>query len=295
VTVWLAQPRPCPMNLVCPLGGVRGVQATLRIQVLGSLRVWWGGRELDLGPPRRRAVLGLIALGDGETVTTRELVDALWGDRPPRSAVNVLQTHVKHLRRIMEPDRPPRSGSAVLPHVNGGYAVNQDAVDVDLPRFRTLLAEAETDDAGRAVELLGQALRRWRGSPLADLPFLGTHPKVVALAAKRREVLARYGDAMIATGAASEVLPELAASAAEQPLDEPTLARLVRAHHAVGHRAKAFQVYHDARHRLVEELGIDPGPELRAAHAALLHDDVPVARHRPWTHARRAPGGQAVP
>lgn len=290
MTVWLMS-RPCPMNCVCPVGGSGRIRVALRIQVLGSLRVWWEGRELDLGPPRRRAVLGLVALGDGETVTTRELVDALWGDRPPRSAVNVLQTHVKHLRRIMEPDRPPRTGSAVLPHVSGGYAVNQDAVDVDLPRFRTLLADAEAEHTGRAVELLGEALRLWRGSPLADLPFLGTHPKVVALAAKRREVLARYGDAMIATGAASDVLPDLAASAAEQPLDEPTQARLIRAHHAVGHRAKAFQVYHDARDRLVEELGIDPGPELRAAHAALLNDDAPITQRGQLAQPRRSPGG----
>jgi DNA-binding SARP family transcriptional activator/tetratricopeptide (TPR) repeat protein len=263
----------------------------LRVQVLGSLRVWRDGGELDLGPPGRRAVLGLLAIGGGETVTTRELVEALWGDRPPRSAVNVLQTHVKHLRHLLEPDRPPRTGSVVLPHVNGGYALNQDAVDVDLPRVRTLLAEADADDTDRAADLLGEALRLWQGPPLADIPFLATHPKVVALVAKRREVFARYGDAMIATGAASDILPDVAAAAMEQPLDEPAQARLIRAYHAVGQRAKAFQVYHDVRDRLVEELGVDPGPELRAAHAALLND-APVTEPRPATHVpRQLPAG----
>jgi DNA-binding SARP family transcriptional activator len=232
-------------------------------------------------------VLGLLVLGGGETVTTSELVYALWGDRAPRSAVNVLQTHVKHLRRLLEPDRPARTGSVVLPHVNGGYAVNQDAVDVDLLRVRRLLAEAVGGDTARVAELLGEALRLWHGPPVADIPFLATQPKVVALVAERREVLARYGDAMIATGAAADVLPDIAAAAAEQPLDEPAHARLIRAYHAVDQRAKAFQVYHDVHDRLVEELGVDPGPELRAAHAALLHDDAPVTPPRPASRVPR--------
>lgn len=104
----------------------------------------------------------------------------------------------------------------------------------------------------------------------------------MTLVAERREVLARHGDAMIATGAAATVLPEVAAAAAEQSLDESAQARLIRTYHAVGQRAKAFQVYRDVRDRLVEELGVDPGPELRAAHAALLADDAgPVTETRP--------------
>ncbi|HEX6340637.1 AfsR/SARP family transcriptional regulator [Umezawaea sp.] len=250
---------------------------SVRIQVLGSSRAWNDGVEVDLGPPARRAVLGLLVLAEGEAMTKLELVDALWGDRPPRSAVNVLQTHIKHLRRLLEPDRPRRTSSEVLPHLGGGYAVNQDAVDIDLVEFRGLVAEAgiaqRKDDAVGVAALLGEALRLWQGRPLADVPFLSTYPKVVALVAKRWEVLARYGDAMIEIGSAADILPEVAEAAAEQPLDEPAQARLIRAYHAVGQRAKAFQIYHDVRDRLVDELGIDPGPELRDAHTALLHDN----------------------
>ncbi|GAB2813303.1 BTAD domain-containing putative transcriptional regulator [Lentzea nigeriaca] len=249
----------------------------MRIQVLGSMRAWKDGVELELGPPARRAVLGLLVLAEGETVPSGNLVDALWGDRPPRSAVNVLQTHVKHLRRLLEPGRSSRTSSEVLPYVNGGYAVNQAAVTVDLTEFRLLVAEANeayrNDDWERVAAGLGEALVLWRGRPAADIPLLATHPKVVSLVAKHREVVARHGDAMIAIGAAAEVLPEMAEAAAEQPLDESAQARLIRAYHAAGHRAKAFQTYHEVRDRLVEELGIDPGPELRAAHATLLHDD----------------------
>jgi DNA-binding SARP family transcriptional activator len=263
----------------------------VRIQVLGSLRAWRGSEEIDLGPPGRRAVLGLLVLGGGDTVTTRELVDALWGDRPPRSAVNVLQTHVKHLRRLLEPDRPPRTGSTVLPHVSGGYAVNPDAVDIDLSRVRRLLAEAtgahRDGDTARVAELLGAALRLWRGQPFADIPVLATQPKVAALIAERRELVARYGDAMIATGAAADILADIAEAAAAEPFNEPVQARLIRAYHAAGQRVSAFQVYRDVRDRLVEELGVDPGPELRAAHAALLNDDVPILGPGPASHVPR--------
>ncbi|WP_439379846.1 BTAD domain-containing putative transcriptional regulator [Amycolatopsis lexingtonensis] len=250
---------------------------SVRVQVLGSLRAWRDGVELDLGPPGRRAVLGLLALAGGDAVARRELVDTLWGDRPPPSAVNVVQTHVKHLRRLLEPGRAPRAGSGVLPHVGGGYAVRRDAVDVDLWRFRELLAEANDAhrdaDAARLVNSLGEALRLWHGRPLADLPSLAAHPKVVSLVAERREAFSRYAGAMIDGGAAAQILPGIAEAAAEQPLDEAAQALLIRAHHALGQRAEAFWHYRAVRGRLVEELGIDPGPELLAAHRALLRDD----------------------
>ncbi|MEV6239272.1 BTAD domain-containing putative transcriptional regulator [Lentzea sp. NPDC051838] len=252
---------------------------SVRIQVLGSTRAWHGGVELELGPPGRRAVLGLLVLAEGESVSTPDLMDALWGDRPPRSAANVLQTHVKHLRRLLEPGRTSRSSSEVLPYANSGYALNLNAVDIDLMAFHRLVSQV-TDDLGDVAKTLGEALGLWHGRPLADLPALATHPKVVALVAKHREVLARHADAMITIGAAAEVLPVIAEVAADQPLDEASQARLIRAYHAVGRRSMAFQTYHEVRDRLVEELGIDPGPELRAAHTALLHDDDSAATTR---------------
>ncbi|QUF07754.1 tetratricopeptide repeat protein [Actinosynnema pretiosum subsp. pretiosum] len=248
----------------------------MRLQVLGSSRAWHGGTEIDLGPPGRRAVLGLLALARGEAVTQAELVRSLWGASPPRSAVNVVQTHVKHLRRLLEPTRPHRTPSTVLPYSGGGYALAPDAVEVDLARFRHLVAEAgrarRAGEVGRVAELLGEALRLWQGPPLADVPFLAAHPWVVALVAKRAEVAAAHGDAMISTGAAADVLPDLVLAAGRHPLDEAAQARLIRAHHAVGQRARAFRVYHETRDRLADELGVDPGPELREAHTALLRE-----------------------
>jgi DNA-binding SARP family transcriptional activator/tetratricopeptide (TPR) repeat protein len=250
----------------------------LRFQLLGPLRAWYDDIEVDLGPPARRAVLGLLVLAGGEPISRSELVDALWGERPPASVANVLQTHVKHLRRLLEPGRPAQQPSVLLPHVGGGYAIRADLVDSDLIGFRRLIglagvAERE-GDTRQAAALLGEAVRLWRGQPLADIPSLAGHPKLVGLSAERRHTVTRFGEAMIAIGAAEDALPALGEAAAEQPLDEWAHATLIDANRAAGRRSAAFTVYHGIRARLADELGVSPGPKLSAAYLALLHDDV---------------------
>src|SRR5687768_703432 len=91
------------------------LEARVLVQVLGPVRAWSGGRELDLGPASRRAVLGLLTLALGQPVPRQEIVDALWGERPPSTANNVIHTHVKHLRRLLEPGRRAYAPSASLP------------------------------------------------------------------------------------------------------------------------------------------------------------------------------------
>ncbi|GAB2579031.1 tetratricopeptide repeat protein [Streptomyces capparidis] len=271
----------------------------MRVQVLGPLGVWHGGRGIELGTPQQRAVLGLLVLADGCPLSRAELGDALWDGTPPRSAANLIQTYVKRLRRLLEPHRPPRTPSAVLPRVGEGYALRLPEDGVDLPCFRRLTGQAEAahrdGDARRAAALLGEALRLWQGPPLADLPLLAGHPALVALAGERRAAVARYGETMIAAGAAAEALPALARAAAEAPLDEGVQARLVRAYDAVGQRDSACAVYLDTRRRLADELGVDPGPELTSAYTALLRSApaVPTAPAAP--PAPRAASAEPVP
>ncbi|MEU5645405.1 AfsR/SARP family transcriptional regulator [Streptomyces milbemycinicus] len=246
----------------------------MRIQVLGPLRAWHSEAEIDLGTPQQRALLGLLVLAGGRSLSHGELADALWGGRPPRSAVNLIQTYVKRLRRLLEPARLARTPSALLPRVGDGYALRVPGDDVDLSRFRQLTARAEAarrdGDHHAAAALWGDALGMWQSPPMADLPFLVAHPAVVALAEERRAAVARYGDAMIAAGAADEALPILAEAAAAHPLDERAQARLMRAHGAVGQRETAFAIYLDSRRRLADELGVEPGAELTAAYTELL-------------------------
>jgi DNA-binding SARP family transcriptional activator/tetratricopeptide (TPR) repeat protein len=255
------------------------VDSGLRIQILGRVRVSRDGRGVPLGDTAQRAILGLLVLAGGQPLSRADLTDALWGEAPPASAANIIQTHVKHLRRLLEPDRPARAPSVLLPRVGDGYALQVAAEQVDLASFRKLVAAAA---GGReptpVVTLLGQALRLWDGPPLADVPVLAAHPRRITLVRERRAAVARWSDAMIAAGAAAEAVPILEELAATEPLDEATKARLVRAYHAAGQRARALGVYHETRRQLADELGLDPGAELTAAHAALLAGERPAER-----------------
>src|SRR5688572_19879169 len=100
---------------------------TVRIQVLGRMRAWHDEQPVSLGPPGQRAVLGLLILAGGQPVTIGALVDAIWGAEPPASAVNVIQTHVKRLRRLLEPARAPHSRSEALPYVGNSYRLGVPA------------------------------------------------------------------------------------------------------------------------------------------------------------------------
>ena len=246
------------------------------VQILGSVRAWRGGAELALGPPGQRALFGLLALADGQPLSRAQLIDALWSDQPPDRAVNVIQTYVKRLRRLLEPEREPRSASVLLPTVGTGYALHLPAGSLDAAAFRDLVgaASAVAPDPHGTATLLAEALGLWQATPLADAPALADHPMVVSLIRERHAALGPYAEAMIATGGAAEALPLLAQAAAGQPLDEAAQARLIHTYNAAGQRDRAFAVYEETRRRLADELGIGPGPQLAEAHAALLREAV---------------------
>jgi DNA-binding SARP family transcriptional activator len=247
----------------------------VRVQLLGPVRAWRADHELALGPVRQRAIFALLVLAGGEPLPRAEIVDVLWTERAPAGAVNVIHTHIKNLRRILEPERASRAPSRVLLSSGGGYALDIPPEQVDLTRFRRMVAEAvdakRAADLPRAVELFTLALQQWRREPLSDIPFLASHPDVVAIRGERRAMLTHYAEAAIAAGAAVDALPILEQDATAHPLDEAAQARLIRAYQAAGQQARAFGAYEAVRGRLADELGVDPGAELTAAHAALLH------------------------
>lgn len=263
----------------------------MRIQLLGPVRAWYADDEIELGGPRQRALFGLLALAGGQPLGRAELIHVLWYDRPPASAANVIQTHVKHLRRLLDPHRRPHSPSPVLPSIGDGYALHIGGDAVDVTRFRQLVAAARghaSTPARPAVTLLAEALSLWQGTPLADVPALATHPWVAGLHNERQAAVAHYGELMIAAGNAVEALPAIEEAAARQPLDEAVQALLVRAYQAAGRPARAFETYHQTRLRLAEELGVDPGPHLVAAHHSLLQSS-------PSPDPKPAPAGSPPP
>lgn len=249
----------------------------MRVQVLGPVRAWRDGRELDLGPPGRRAVLGFLVLARGRALPRTELVDALWGIRPPPSATNIIQTHVKHLRRMLDPERHAYARSPSLPTVGEGYALRVPPEHIDLERFHELVRAAEDartqGQLERSAAALSEALQLWQGPPLADLPAFSSHPTVLALASTRRDAVLAYAQAMIATNRAADALPAVAEESAAQALDETLAAMLMRVYAAAGQRAKAFAVYDMTRRALATELGVDPGPDLAEAHATLVRQE----------------------
>jgi DNA-binding SARP family transcriptional activator len=265
---------------------------TLRIQVLGPMRAWHDDEPLVLGPPAQRTVLGLLVLAGGQPVGQAALIDAIWGDDPPASAVNVIQTHVKRLRRVLEPARAPHARSELLPYLGDGYHLGVPADRIDILRFRRLLRQAA--DTG-AVEPLSEALALWQGHPFADLPQLSEHPKVRSIVAEHRAALSRLGTAMLAAGRTGPAIAAFEEVTAADPLDEAGQAGLVRALAAAGRRAQAFTTYHAVRQRLADELGVDPGAELTAAHRELLDEDARAGTPAPPVAAAGRPVPAELP
>jgi DNA-binding SARP family transcriptional activator len=247
----------------------------IRFTVLGAVRAWRGEDELRLGPPQQRAVLALLLAGGGQPVSLSELVDLLWAADPPSSAANIVHRYIGALRRIFEPDLPSRAaGRWLVPHA-GGYRLAAGADTLDLLRLRQLAGEAAAEvRPGRGVPLYLEALGLCQGRCAGDLAAVRGHP---AFTAVDREYLALAGqaaDAALEAGLAPQALPALRQAAEQDPLAEPLRARLMLLLAAAGHQAEALAVYETTRAALAEELGIDPGAELRDAHRRVLNQQV---------------------
>ncbi len=257
-----------------------------RIEVLGTVRAWCGDRELQLGPPAQRSVLTLLAVAGGQPVPVADIVETLWEGRPPRSAANVVQTYLKRLRKALEPDRPARSPSRLLPAANGGYALRAEPDTVDLWRFRKLTklaADARRQgDHRTVVTVLTEALELWKGPPGGN-PALAQHHRFRAVVEEYGAAASWFAEACLLTGTAAEGLPLVAQASGARPFDEPLHAHLIRLYHATGRRSDAVRVYQTIRQRLRDELGLDPGPDLTEAYRELLYD------RRPWEERAETP------
>ncbi|MFC4533535.1 AfsR/SARP family transcriptional regulator [Sphaerisporangium dianthi] len=251
----------------------------VRFAVLGPVLGWRDGAELNLGPPRQRAVLAVLLARVGRPTGLAEIVDVLWGQDPPESAVNVVQRHIGALRRLLEPDLPRRAVGRWLVRSGGGYRLDLDAGALDLLRFRALVDRARRGTAGDApasVRLFVEALELWRG-PAADgiSEEIRARPLFAALDQEYLEVLKEAADTALRARTVTRLVPLLQQAAGANPFDEPLHTRLLLALAATGHRAGALAVYRAMYSRLDESLGIGPGPEMRAAHDQVLGETAP--------------------
>ena len=250
-------------------------QGAVRVGLLGPLTLRRGPAEVPLGRGGRRLVLARLALSANATVPVHELVDLVWGDRPPADTHQSLQTYVSRLRWALDPARSGGAAGTALRLGAGGYQLALSAEQLDVAEFRGLVdAARRAAGAQDALALLERALGLWRGAPLADVPEMSDHPLTTALADEQVAVALRYADLAAAAGAYGRALPRLRVLAAAHPLHEPLHARLVTALAGAGLQADALAAYDSIRRRLADDLGIDPGAELAAAHGKVLRQEI---------------------
>lgn len=248
----------------------------LWLQLLGPVTGWHGDTVLDLGPPRQRAVLAVLALEPDKPVNRSTIIDAVWGTRPPASAVNLIQTYVSRLRRALQPGRSARTSAGsgdLLSSAGGSYRLRVTAEQLDLLSFRKLAGDGQSSWPEAAARALSTALALWQGDPVADLAALRAYPPVVGLADEWRTAIIGYADACGQLGRPGDAIAQLRAAAARHPLDERLHGRLMTALASAGRQADALQVYGNLRHRLDTELGVGPGPELSATHLRVLRGE----------------------
>jgi DNA-binding SARP family transcriptional activator len=260
-------------------GAGAGVQLGLglRLGVLGPLEGWRDGVPLWLGPPARRAVLGMLLVEPGRLVRREAMIDVLWGQAPPRTAAGLVQAHVSRLRGVLG-GRRGGPGGGVIRAVSGGYRLSLSGGELDVLVFRDLAGRAAAARAGgddvAACDLYEEAVGLRRGDPLADVGVLSGHPGVTLLAQQLAGVVLRYAEAAWALGQYRRVLPPLQVLAAAEPLNEPAHAWLMIALAGSGQQAAAIYVYEAMRRRLDLELGLYPGDELAEAHLRVLRQDI---------------------
>lgn len=241
----------------------------ISFEVLGPFAVRYGPTAMPIGNGRHRVVLARLALTANTTVSRDELVDVLWADRPPVSAVNLIHSYVSRLRRTLEPDRPPRARDGMLALTPYGYRLNVDHDQIDLLVYRDLVRRTDVGPEGTLARL-DRALALWRDRPLADVAELRDSPLVEALTEDRIDTTIKHAQLAEALSRHALSLGRLRLLAREHPLHETLQARLMHALAATGERAAALDVYRRVRHRLVDELGIDPGPQLVDAQRVVL-------------------------
>ncbi|TDD73380.1 BTAD domain-containing putative transcriptional regulator, partial [Actinomadura rubrisoli] len=279
--------------------------------VLGPVTAWdAAGGAIDLKGPRHRAVLARLIVARRRVVPVGRLVDDLWDD-PPQGAVSAIRTFVGALRRATEPERPPRTPPRLLVTEGPGYALHAEPDSVDAWRFERTVAAAAKSPPEDALAALEEALGWWRGPAYAD--FADEHwarAERSRLVELRLHATERRAEARLALGQAAEAVPDLDAHASEHPWREAAWRLLALALYRTGRQRDALAVLNRAKAMLVEQLGLDPSPELRRLETNILTQNptldaptnptpqpVPTPRSnpQPWPHPQSGSKPQPEP
>ncbi|WP_344150018.1 AfsR/SARP family transcriptional regulator [Kribbella yunnanensis] len=245
----------------------------LRIDLLGPLTVRSGAAAISVGPLRQQAMFAVLALNADRVLTPEQLLDLVWDDDPPPTGIKVVPTYVYRIRKSL-PD-------ARLERTTAGYVLRLDAGVLDLERFETTVrAAGQHSDPEEALALHEQALALFRGQPLSGLPGQYLAGQRRRIAERREKALGTRIQLQLAAGRHVEAIPELIGLVADHPFDERFAVLLMNALAGSGRQAEALETYQRVRRTLVEQLGIEPGPELRAAQQTLLRIEAPAVPSR---------------
>ncbi|MCS7480463.1 tetratricopeptide repeat protein [Umezawaea endophytica] len=254
--------------LTASSGNMRGLQ----FGVLGPLQVLADGRPLVLGRKGMRGLLAMLVLDANRVVPIDEIVDRIWADDPPATARTIVHGYVSKLRKLLEEADP--TGSAAILTSPPGYQLSVDPVRLDLHQARQLISSARGKPALTRARLLREALGLWRGQVLADVPG---NPITTDLHELRLSAVEERIDAELELGRHLELIGELRQLLTEYPFRERLVEHMTLALYRSGQRADALETYHRSRRRFIDELGIEPGPNLRELHERILRDDLSLS------------------
>ncbi|MEV0355200.1 BTAD domain-containing putative transcriptional regulator [Nocardia sp. NPDC050697] len=243
----------------------------MEFEVLGALRVRHAGGAVALGSRAQRVLLSVLLARAGSVVSTDRLIQALWGERPPPTALRTLHSHIARLRGALHAD-----GAERLHTRPPGYLLHAESVDA--AEFTRLLGAARDADPERARQLLDTALALWRGPAYAEFAELdAVRPEAERLAALRVEAVEERFEAALATDRGDGLVAALQAHVGEYPVRERPVGQLARALYREGRQAEALAVLRALRARLADELGVEPSAAVRALETAVLRQDPRLA------------------
>jgi len=247
-------------------------------RALGPLEAVVGGQLVGLGAPKQRALLALLVSRAGQPVTVDLMLEELWAGYPPPSATTSLQVYVANLRRVLEPDRVPRTPPSVLRTRGRGYLLDSRVVKIDVDRFSEHATTGwqawDRGDSRRALSEFEAGLALWRGEAYAEVADAAcVVPEVARLEELRLSVVEGRCAALLAVGAHEMAAAELEAFMQAHPLREYGCELLSLALYRAGRQADALAALRTNQKRLADELGIDPRPTLQRLERDILNQD----------------------
>jgi DNA-binding SARP family transcriptional activator/DNA-binding XRE family transcriptional regulator len=270
---WASQDREAPAD-----GTVRAARG-IRIMVLGPITAWRDDEFVALGPARQRAVLGLLAVHQGASVRRNVIIDALWPAGQP-GAMAHLQTYVSRLRQALGARRGSAYRCELITRSGATYRLETDGDWLDVADFtRSTRQAAQAMSGGRpheACRLYEHALALWHGDVLADIDLLRDYPAVTELAHQRADAVIGFAQAALGARTPQAALPRLRELCSLDPYNEAAHAVLMILLASAGQQAAALQAFTTLRRRLIDELGITPGPAVRQAHEQILAQRLPA-------------------